>query len=398
MNQADPPAAPLAGIRVIDLTRILSGPFCTMLLGDLGADVIKIEDPVAGDPIRHIGAGARGLSWYFASFNRNKRSVTLDLRSESGRAQLADLLENADVLVENYRPGVLAGMGFDQAALDALNPRLVLASINGYGSDGPYAKRPAFDFVIQAMSGFMSVNGEPDGPALRSAIPVTDLVAGLYAALGVVSALRARELNGTGQRVEASMMASIMSLFAYLASDHLATGKLPEKTGNDHPIASPYGLFRAKDGDIAIAPSTEAVLARLLKTLELEQLLTEPLFASNTQRMIHRREIHARINERLADQPCAYWVARLNEAGVPCGTVQNLRDALTDPQVRAQGMVIDVDHPGHGTVKMLGFPLKFSQTPCRVIHPAPDHGQHTEAVLGTAMPGNTASTSSRETP
>jgi len=396
MNHPDCPAAPLSGIRVIDLTRILSGPFCTMLLGDLGADVIKIEDPVAGDPIRHIGAGAQGLSWYFASFNRNKRSVTLDLRSESGRAQLADLLENADVLVENYRPGVLAGMGFDEAALNALNPRLVLASINGYGSHGPYAKRPAFDFVIQAMSGFMSVNGEPDGPALRSAIPVTDLVAGLYAALGVVSALRARELNGTGQRVEASMMASIMSLLAYLASDHLATGKLPEKTGNDHPIASPYGLFRAKDGDIAIAPSTEAVLARLLKTLELEQLLAEPCFANNTQRMIYRREIHARINERLADHPCAYWVARLNEAGVPCGTVQNLRDALADPQVRAQGMVIDVDHPGHGTVKMLGFPLKFSQTPCRVTHPAPDHGQHTEAVLGKAMPGNTASTTRRE--
>jgi len=382
MNPPDRPAAPLAGIRVIDLTRILSGPFCTMLLGDLGADVIKIEDPVAGDPIRHIGEGAEGLSWYFASFNRNKRSVALDLRAKEGRAQLAGLLTDADVLVENYRPGVLAEMGFSDDVLKALNPGLIVTSINGYGSSGPYVKRPAFDFVIQAMSGFMSVNGEPGGPDLRSGLPITDLVAGLYAALGVVSALRARDLNGTGQRVEASMMTSIMSLFAYLASDHLATGKLPEKTGNDHPIASPYGLFQAQDGEIAIAPSTEAILARLLKTLALEHLLAEPRFADNAQRMIHRREIHALINERLADNTCAYWVARLNEAGVPCGTVQNLRDALTDPQAQHQEMVMDVDHPGHGTVKMLGFPLKFSQTPCRIIHPAPDHGQHTEEVLG----------------
>jgi len=381
MNHAESAAAPLAGIRVIDLTRILSGPFCTMLLGDLGADVIKIEDPVAGDPIRHIGAGAEGLSWYFASFNRNKRSVALDLRSEAGRAQLGALLKNADVLVENYRPGVLADMGFTEEALKRFNPGLIVASINGYGSSGPYVKRPAFDFVIQAMSGFMSVNGEPDGPSLRSGIPVTDLVAGLYAALGVVSALRARDINGTGQRVEASMMGSIMSLFAYLASDHLATGKLPEKTGNDHPIASPYGLFQAQDGEIAIAPSTEAILARLLKVLELDHVLADARFADNAQRMIHRREIHALINQRLADQTCAYWLARLNEAGVPCGRVQNLHEAFADPQVRHQEMVMEVAHPGHGTVKMLGFPLKFSQTPCRVIHPAPDHGQHTEEVL-----------------
>jgi len=393
MPATDSPAAPLAGIRVIDLTRILSGPFCTMLLGDLGADVIKIEDPVTGDPIRHIGAGTQGLSWYFASFNRNKRSVALDLRAESGKAQLIALLKSADVLVENYRPGVLAEMGLSEATLEALNPKLIVASINGYGSSGPYVKRPAFDFVIQAMSGFMSVNGEAGGPALRSGIPVTDLVAGLYAALGVVSALRARELNGTGQRVEASLMNSIISLFAYLASDHLASGKLPEKTGNDHPIASPYGLFRAQDGELAIAPSTETVLARLLKVLALEHLLADARFASNAQRLIHRREIHALINERLADKPCAYWVARLNEAGVPCGTVQNLRDALADPQVRQQDMVMDVAHPGHGTVKMLGFPLKFSQTPCRITRPAPDHGQHSDEILRELTLAKTPETS-----
>lgn len=372
---------PLDGIRVVDLTRILSGPFCTMLLGDMGADVVKVEDPKDGDAIRHIGAGKEGLSWYFASFNRNKRSIALDLRSAEGRDALAALIARADVLVENYRPGVLAEMGFDAARLDALNPRLVVASINGYGSDGPYVDRPAFDFVIQAMSGFMSVNGERDGPALRSGLPITDLVAGLYAAFGVVNALRARDLNGTGQRVEAPMMSGIMSMFAYLASDHLATGALPERVGNDHPIASPYGLFRCADGHIAIAPSTDAILRKLLAALELEPLLADPRFATNTQRMRHRAAINAEIEAKLAADGCEAWVIRLNAAGVPCGVVQDVGQALSDPQVLHQRMVMDVPHPGHGTVRMLGFPVKLSGTPCRVRHPAPDHGAHTREVL-----------------
>jgi crotonobetainyl-CoA:carnitine CoA-transferase CaiB-like acyl-CoA transferase len=372
---------PLDGIRVVDLTRILSGPFCTMLLGDMGADVVKIEDERDGDPIRQIGAGHEGLSWYFASFNRNKRSIALDLRGAEGRAVLARMLERADVLVENYRPGVLAEMGFDEARLKALNPRLVVASINGYGSDGPYVERPAFDFVIQAMSGFMSVNGERDGPALRSGLPITDLVAGLYAAFGVVNALRARDLNGTGQRVEAPMMFGIMSMFAYLASDHLATGTLPERTGNDHPIASPYGLFRTADGDIAVAPSTEAILRKFLGALGLEHVLAEPRFATNTLRLQHRAELNAMIEARLAADGRESWVHRLNAAGVPCGLVQDIGQALADPQVLHRGMVMDVEHPGHGTVRMLGFPVALSETPCRVRHPAPDHGAHTRELL-----------------
>ena len=372
---------PLDGIRVVDLTRILSGPFCTMLLGDMGADVVKVEDPKDGDAIRHIGEGKEGLSWYFASFNRNKRSIALDLRSAEGREALAALIARADVLVENYRPGVLAEMGFDAERLDALNPRLVVASINGYGSDGPYVDRPAFDFVIQAMSGFMSVNGERDGPALRSGLPITDLVAGLYAAFGVVNALRARDLNGVGQRVEAPMMFGIMSMFAYLASDHLATGALPVRVGNDHPIASPYGLFRCADGHIAIAPSTDAILRKLLAALGLEDLLADPRFANNGARMKHRAAINAEIEAKLATDGCAAWVRRLNAAGVPCGVVQDVGQALSDPQVLHQDMVMDVPHPGHGTVRMLGFPVKLSGTPCRVRRPAPDHGAHTNEVL-----------------
>lgn len=372
---------PLDGIRVIDLTRILSGPFCTMLLGDMGADVIKVEEPQAGDPIRHIGEGAQGLSWYFASFNRNKRSMVLDLRVPAGLDALRGLLKTADVLVENYRPGVLGEMGLGPDQLRALNPRLVTASINGYGSTGPYAERPAFDFVIQAMSGFMSVNGQADGPALRSGIPVTDLVAGLYAAFGVVSALRARDLNGEGQRVEAPMMNSIMSLFAYLASDHLATGSLPARTGNDHPIASPYGLFHTADGDIAVAPSTDAILRRLMRALDLEHVLDDPRYATNSLRMGRRQELNRLIEAKLGADTRVNWVRRLNEAGVPCGLVQDIGEALSDPQAVHQEMVMEVPHPGHGTVRMLGFPVKLSGTPCRVRHPAPDHGQHTAEVL-----------------
>ncbi|WP_326540856.1 CaiB/BaiF CoA transferase family protein [Pseudorhodoferax sp.] len=372
---------PLAGVRVIDLTRILSGPFCTMLLGDMGADVIKIEDPDGGDAIRQAGAAVDGLSWYFAAFNRNKRSMALDLRTAPGRQVLARLLEDADVLVENFRPGVLDKMGLDEARLREINPRLVVASINGYGSTGPYAGRPAFDFVIQAMSGFMSANGERDGPALRSGVPITDLVAGLYAAFGVVNALRARDLNGSGQRVESSMMNGIVSMFAYLASDYLATHQAGARCGNDHPITSPYGLFTAQDGDIAVAPSTEATLRRFLASLDLEAVLQEPRFATNGQRMLHRQELNRLINARLASDTQQNWLARLNAAGVPCGLVQDMGQALSDAQVRQQEMVIEVAHPGHGSVRMLGFPVKLSATPCAVRRPAPGLGAHTQEIL-----------------
>lgn len=227
----------LAGIRVVDLTRILAGPFCTMLLADMGADVIKIESPKGGDPVRGQGVIKDEVSWYFAQFNRNKKSLTLDLYQPEGKAVLADLLRRADVLVENYRPGVLAEMGFDEDRLNALNPALIVASINGFGSTGPYADRPSFDFIAQAMSGFMNANGDPDGQPMRSGLPISDLVSGLYAAFGVVSALVARggPGSGLGQRVESSLNNGMISLLAYLSAFYFATGEVPPRTGNNHP-------------------------------------------------------------------------------------------------------------------------------------------------------------------
>jgi crotonobetainyl-CoA:carnitine CoA-transferase CaiB-like acyl-CoA transferase len=376
---------PLSGLRVVDLTRILAGPFCTQLLADLGAEVVKIEAPGGGDPVRAQGAIRDGLSWYFAQFNRNKKSLTLDLYKDEGRAILADLLRQADVLVENYRPGVLAKMGFDEARLQELNPALIVASINGYGSTGPYVDRPAFDFIAQAMSGFMSVTGPPAEPQ-RAGPPISDLVAGLYAAFGTVSALLARERGTTrgGQRLEASLVNGLISMLAYASAAFLATGQVPERTGNDHPVVYPYGLFHASDGEVAIAPSTPAIVRRLMAALDLEDLLERPEFATNDARMANREALKALINQRTSAASVAAWIERLNRAGVPCGRVMTLADVFADPQVLAQQMVIEADHPGHGPVRMTGFPVKLSATPARLRHPAPKLGEHTDEILAAA--------------
>jgi CoA:oxalate CoA-transferase len=374
---------PLSGIRVIDLTRVLSGPFSTMLLADMGADVIKIEAP-RGDPVRSQGEIVNGLSWYFAGVNRNKRSIVLDLRQENAKSALARLLETADVLVENFRPGVLANMGFSEARLHEINPKLIVASITGYGSTGPYVDRPSFDFIAQAMSGFMATTGERDGVPMRSGAPITDLVAGLYCAFGVVNALRARELTGRGQRVEAAMVNGMLSMLAYLASEFLSTGRSPQRNGNDHPIASPYGLFSAVDGNIAIAPATPEILARFMQELGLAEVLERHDMKTAQQRRVARPELNALINQRLSTQTQDHWIERLNAAGVPCGKVLSVAEVFEDPQVRAQEMVIEVDQGARGIVRMVGFPVKLSDTPARLRLPSPELGAHTAEVLAEA--------------
>jgi len=370
----------LDGIRVVDLTRILAGPFCTQLLADMGAEVIKIEPP-AGDPVRHQGAIVDGYSWYFAQFNRNKLSVVLDLYTEEGKADLTRLLETADVVVENYRPGVFAKMGFPPERLEAINPRLICASVNGYGSTGPYVDRPAFDFIAQAMSGFMAVNGDPDGPPRRAAPPVSDLVAGLYCAFGVVSALEARHRTGRGQRVESSLTGGLISMLAYLSAEYFATGRNPTRTGNDHPIVAPYGLFEAADGEIAVAPSNDTFVARFLKVLGLEGLLAKADFATNGARMANRDALNARINAVTRTRPVDHWIEAINQAGCPAGRVMGVDEVLTDPQVLAQDLVLESRRDGRDPIRMTGFPVKLSDTPTRLHHPPPDLGEHTEQIL-----------------
>ena len=372
---------PLSGIRVVDLTRILAGPFCSMILGDMGAEVVKIETPGIGDPVRRQGAIRDGLSWYFAAFNRNKRSLSLNLRSAEGRGVLDKLIARSDVLIENFRPGVLAAMGLDQARLEALNPGLVTCNITGFGSSGPYRDRPSFDFIAQAMSGFMSVTGEPDGPPMRAGPPIADLVAGLQGALGVCAAPVRRGRTGQGDTVGASLNNAMIGMLGFLAANYLATGAAPARSGNDHAIVSPYGMFRTRDGEIAIAPSQEQSYQRLIDALDAPELRENPLFGSNDLRVANRAAVNAAIEGRLKGGTSDYWIARLNTAGVPCDQVKTLPEVFADPQVSEQQMVLDIEHPGHGEVRMLGFPIKFTQAPCRLYRPAPDLGADSEAVL-----------------
>jgi CoA:oxalate CoA-transferase len=379
VNQRETPM-PLSGVKVLDLTRVLSGPFCTALLGDMGADVVKVEAP-EGDSVRGQGAIKDGLSWYFAQFNRNKRSIRLDLRKPEAKAILARLIERSDVLVENFRPGVLARMGFGDDRLKALRPSLVVCSINGFGSTGPYKDRPAFDFIAQAMSGFMSVNGGPDDPPMRSGLPISDLVAGLYAALSIAAAVPHARATGQGQRAEVSLTNGMVSLLSYIATNYFATGTAPARSGNDHPIAAPYGLFPTRDGQIALAPADDAFFRRLADALQEPGLKTDPLYATQSARVANRARISAIVGGKLAANTTAYWVETLNKAGVPCGPVNSVAEVFADPHIMAQDMVMEVDHPGHGIVRMLGFPIKLSETPCRLRRTAPELGEHSDDIL-----------------
>ena len=376
---------PLSGIRVVDLTRILAGPFCTLMLADMGAEVIKVETPGAGDPLRQQGTIKDDLSWYFAGFNRNKRSLSLNLRTEEGKAVLARLIAQSDVLVENYRPGILAQMGFDEARLRKLKPDLVYCNISGFGTSGPYRDRPSFDFIAQAMSGFMSVTGTADGPPLRAGPPIADLVAGLHGALGICAALVRRSNTGpgemAGETVGASLNNGLISLLAFLAANHFATGEEPARTGNDHAIVAPYGMFRTKDGEVALAPSQEQSYQRLVDALGLPELRQDPRFATNDLRVKDRAAINAAVEARLQTDTTEYWIEKLNAAGVPCGRVMGLAEVFADPQVIDQEMVLSQEHPGHGMVRMLGFPIKFAEAPCRLRRPAPELGADSDEIL-----------------
>lgn len=376
------PDGALTGIRVIDLTRILAGPFCTMLLADMGAEVIKIESPVGGDAIRTQGVIKNGMSWYFAQFNRNKKSVTLDLYTDEGKAKLSALLESADVLVENFRPGVLAKMGFDEARLKQLNPKLIVGSVNGYGSIGPYVDRPSFDFIAQAMSGFMSLTGEIDGEPMRAAPPMADLIAGLYCAFGLVTALAARYRTGEGQYIESSLNNSLISMMAFLSAEYFATGKPPARSGNNHAIVAPYGMFKAKDGAIAVAPSNETYAIRFLDAVGLGQLMEDGRFRTNADRMHNRVELLEIIDRETEKESIDHWIEVINGAGCPCGRVMGLDEVFADPQVRATEMVLDVDHGESGMIRMTGFPVKMSKTPARIQRPAPQLGEHNNEILG----------------
>ena len=372
---------PLSGIKVVDLTRIVSGPFCTMLLADMGAEVVKIETPSKGDPLRSQGVIKNGLSWYFASFNRNKKSMTLDLRSAEGKDILIRLIRKSDVVVDNYRPGVMKKMGLGYDSLKKINPGIIHCGISGFGVGGPSAGRPAFDFIAQAMSGLMSVNGSQESGPMRVSLPISDLIAGLYGAFGIVCSLMQRQRSGQGEEVQTSLVDGLISVMSYLSANFLASGELPQRTGNDHPIVAPYGLFRAQDGEVAIAPSNDDVYEKLLDALELQHLKEDARFKTNDLRMQNRQAINQIVEDKIKTMPKSHWVKHLNRAGVPTGLIQNMQEAFQDPQVLHQEMAIDVDQPGYGKIRMTGFPIKLLNNPGKVHLPAPRLGEHTMQVL-----------------
>lgn len=371
----------LSGIRVVDLSRILSGPFCSMFLADMGAEVIKIEDVEDGDPVRKQGVLRNGYSLYFASFNRNKRSLTLDLRSAPGKEVLRKLIATADVVLDNFRPGVMEKMGLSRGELEAIRPGIISCHITGFGLDGPYRDRPAFDFIAQAMSGFMSVNGAEDEGPVRAAPPLSDLIAGAYAAMGICAALVRRERTGKGEEVAASLVDSMIANLAFLASHYFGTGEQPRRTGNDHALVSPYGLFDAQDGQVAIAPSNDLVYFKLLDVLGLSHLRDHPDFRTNADRFERRDAINTILNAEIGKHSVEHWIEVLNAAGVPCGRVMDLPEVFADPQVRHQEMQITIEHPVHGKLDVLGFPIKFSDNPCRVYRPPPTLGADTDSLL-----------------
>ncbi len=371
---------PLAGYRILDLTRVLSGPFCTQLLGDLGADVIKVESP-EGDTVRNQGDSRDGFSWYFAGFNRNKRSIVLDLKTDKGRAALTALIKTSDAVIENFRPGVMDRLGFGRARLQELRPGIITCAVTGFGADGPYKDRPAFDFIAQAMSGFMSATGAADGPPLRTGLPISDLVTGMYGALGVTAALLGRERGGPSPHVDVSLTNSMISLLAYLASNYFAAGRVMPRAGNDHPIAAPYGLFETADDPIAVAPNDDVFFGRLMDALGLPEAKADPDFASNHLRVANRARLNAMVLTKLAGAGADHWVDALNKAGVPCCRVNDVAGVFADPQVQSQQMALTIQHPAHGEMTVLGFPMKFSEGGCDIRRHPPDLGEHTGEIL-----------------
>jgi crotonobetainyl-CoA:carnitine CoA-transferase CaiB-like acyl-CoA transferase len=370
---------PLDAITVLDLTRVLSGPYCTMLLADMGARVIKIEQPGKGDDTRAWGPPfLEGESAYFLSINRNKESVTLDFKQPEGRAALDGLIAKSDVLVENFRPGTLTKLGLDYPTLAARHPRLVYCSVSGFGQTGPRSKEPGYDAVMQAEGGLMSITGSPDGPPYRLGVAIADIVSGMFAAYGVAMALFARERTGRGQEVDVAMLDSVAALLTYQAGNYFASGHVPARLGNRHPSIVPYETFDALDGEFVLAVGNDEQWRRFCATAGLPE---DERFATNRQRVTRYQEFRPFVAEKLRTQSRQFWIDRLTAAGVPCGSVRNLQELFDDPQLGAREMIARLEHATIGSMKTLGVPVKLSDTPGSVRTAPPMLGEHTDAVL-----------------
>ncbi len=375
-------ALPLAGLRVLDLSRALSGPFCSLILGDFGAEVVKIEPAPHGDMVRQWGPFAEDTSVYYLSGNRNKKSVALDFRHPEGLTIVREMAAKADILVENFRAGVMAQMGMGQAELMALNPGLIHGSITGFGSDGPKGHWPGFDQIAQGFSGFMSFTGTPESGPQRVGVAIGDLTSGMWTAMGILAAVIQRQASGRGQKVETSLLASLVGLLSVQGQRYLSLGEVPAPVGNVHPVIAPYGVFEAQDGPLNIGGATQEQWVKIARLLGLEALLSDPRFVNNAARMQHRIALKELLEERLRTQPRAAWTAQMVALGIPAGPINDIADVFADPQVQHCGLVEEFTHPVIGPMRQVGNPVRIDGLrESSVRLPPPLLGEHTVEVL-----------------
>ena len=368
----------LEGLRVLELTQVMAGPFCGQVLADMGADVVKIEPPEGDSTRESLGTAA------FLAVNRNKRSLALDLKASAHQAVLQRLARDADVVLENYRPGVAARLGAGWETLSELNPRLIYASVSGFGQTGPYAQRPGYDLIAQGLSGVMSVTGEPDGEPVKCGIPISDLSAGLFCAVAILSAVIARERTGRGQRIDTSLFEGALALSIWETAELWGTGQVPRPLGSAHRLTAPYQALRTADGHITVGANNQRLWQRFCEAVGQPGLVDDPRFVSNEARMAHRPELVLELESALVAQSTDEWVAALGEAGVPCGPIHDYREVFEDPHTQARDMEVRLQHPSEGEIRVLGIPVKLSDTPGAIRRPAPLPGQHTGEVLREA--------------
>jgi crotonobetainyl-CoA:carnitine CoA-transferase CaiB-like acyl-CoA transferase len=371
----------LQGVMVLDLSRVLAGPYCGMMLGDMGADVLKIEEPEGGDESRTWPPFVAGEASGYLSMNRNKRNMTLNLKTPEAQNILRRLVERADVLIENFRTGTMESFGLGSDILQAINPRLIYCAVSVFGRSGPYKDKAGYEALMQAFSGVMSITGEPAGPPVRCGVSFLDLSTGMMAAYGVMTALFHRERTGIGQKIEVSLFETALSLMSYHAVGYLLEGNVPQRQGSGHPMIVPYQVFQTEDGEMFIVGSNQRLWTRLCQALRREDLLQDRRFASNMERVNHRHLLVPVLQGETQKYPTRVLNEMLDQAGVPCAPVNTLDDVLTDPQTLARDMVVDIPHPLIPDLKLLGLPIKLSTSPGDVRLPPPLKGQHTEEVL-----------------
>lgn len=374
-------SSPLEGVKVLDLTRALSGPFCTMILGDLGADVIKVE-PIDGDMMRQWGPFDRTESVYYLTGNRNKRAIAIDFRSAEGIELIKEFAKECDVVVENFKPGSMDAMGLNYEKLAEINPRLIYMSITGFGRDGPNSDQPGFDQIAQGYSGLMSVTGSPESGPLRVGVAIGDQTTGMWAAIGVLSALAQREKTGLGHRIDTSLMASLVGLLSVQGQRYLSLGETPGLAGNNHPVVSPCGVFQTKDGPLNIAANTPNMWITLCNILDLNELVADERFIDNASRAVNRDELKQLIEKQLSTFDRQHWTHLFNKSGVPAGPINNLAEVFSDAQVLHCQLVEEVNHPVLGTLKLVGSPIQFDLNKGSSIKRAPPLlGEHTSEIL-----------------